>query len=292
VLALLTYPVISASPTSTVAHSLILILLASTYAISGSARSRSKAASETRAHTSIAFTVEALVVLQAIIHLHVGDNRLLAPSVALGAAGLLFIGASLRVKTLERARYFRAGLFALITAFTLAGLHAGFDPFGDMEIYTSPVGVVLLLVAYLYARREDDEYTSDTSLLLWAGSLLIAAPLLLHALSSRLLLDVPAAWRDLATLCAALALLIFGIMGRLRAPLLVGAGALTIELSALALTSVNWLQIPLKVYLISTGALILLFWGLLEFRREQILLVRKRFNERREMARERFGEWK
>jgi hypothetical protein len=78
----------------------------------------------------------------------------------------------------------------------------------------------------------------------------------------------------------------------LRAPVIVGASVLALELAALALTSVDWLQIPLKVYLISTGALILLIWGLLEFRHEQILLVRKRFNERREMAREHFGEWK
>jgi hypothetical protein len=183
-------------------------------------------------------------------------------------------------------------LFALSTAFTLAALHAGLDPFGDMEIYTSPIGIMLLILAYLYARREEQEYTSDTRLLLWAGSLLLATPLLLHALSYRLWLNVPAAWRDLATLCAALALLIFGITRRLRAPVLVGASALAIELTALALTSVSWLQIPLKVYLVSTGALILLIWGVLEFRREQILLVRKRFNERREMARERFGEWK
>jgi hypothetical protein len=103
---------------------------------------------------------------------------------------------------------------------------------------------------------------------------------------------VPAPWRDLLTLCAGLALLIFGVMGRLRAPVLVGAIALVLELSSLALTSVDWLQIPLKVYLISTGALILLVWGLLEFRREQLLLMRRRLSERRETARERFGEWK
>lgn len=294
-LAFLTYPVISVSPASAVLHSLILVLLTVTYAISGSPpppQSSLKGAGETFAHAAIALAVEALFVLQIIIHWRAGEPLLLAPSVALGATGLLLIGVSMRVKTLERVRYFRAGLFALITAFTLAALRAGFEPFGDMEVYTSPVGVMLVVVAYLHTRLERDEYTSDARLLLWAGSLLLAAPLLLHALSSRLFVGVPAAWRDLATLCAALALLFLGITGRLRAPLLVGAAALAIELSALALTSVNWLQVPLKVYLVTTGALILLCWGLLEFRREQILLVRKRFNERREVARERFGEWK
>jgi hypothetical protein len=291
-LALVTYPVISASPTSPLTHSLILILLSTTYAISGSLRLSEKAASETRSHVSLSFAFVAMVVLQAIIHLRVGDPLLLAPSVALGTTGLLLFGASLTVNHRERVRCFRAGLFALIIAFTLAALRAGFDPFGDMEAYTTPVAVLLLLLAYLFARRESASYASDTSLLLWAGSLLLAAPLLLHALQYRLFLDMPAPGRDLTTLCAALALLIFGIVGRFRAPVLVGASALALELAALALTTVEWLQIPLKVYLISTGALILLIWGLLEFRREQILLLRRRLNERRDYARERFDEWK
>jgi hypothetical protein len=231
-------------------------------------------------------------LVQAFFHLRVGDVMLLAPCVAFGAVSLLAFSASLRVKGQARVKYFRAGLLTLILMFALAALRAGYDPLGDVEIYTSPVGLLLLVVAYLFARRERDEYSADTSLLLWCGSLLLAGPLLMHALQYRLFLDVPAPWRDLASLCASLALIVFGVVGRLRAPVLAGATALGLELIALALTSVDWLQIPLKVYLISTGALILLTWGLLEFRREQILLMRKRFNERRETARERFGEWK
>jgi hypothetical protein len=231
-------------------------------------------------------------MVQAFLHLRVGDPLLLAPSIAFGAVALFSFGASLHAKAGARLSYFRAGLFTLILAFSLAALRAGYDPLGDVEIYTSPVALLLLAVAYLFARRERDEYAGDTSLLLWLGSLLLASPLLLHALRYRLFLDVPAPWRDLLTLCASLALIIFGVIGRLRAPVLVGAASLGLELAALAVTSVDWLQIPLKVYLISTGALILLIWGLLEFRREQLLLIRTRFQERRETARERFGEWK
>ena len=78
----------------------------------------------------------------------------------------------------------------------------------------------------------------------------------------------------------------------MRAPVLVGAISLVLELAALTVTSVDWLQIPLKVYLVSVGALILLVWGLMEFRREQILSLRQRVSERRETARKRFGKWK
>lgn len=236
--------------------------------------------------------VSLVSVSQAFAHLHVGDSELLAPCVSLGAVAFLSFAASFWSQGVTRVRYFRAGLYSTVITFMLACLRAGYDPLGDVEIYTSPVAVLLLVVAYLSVRRKWDEYARDTVPLLWIGSLLLSAPLLIHALDYRLVLDVPAPWRDLATLCASLALILFGAMGRLRAPLLVGATSLALELLALALTSVDWMQIPLKAYLISTGALILIVWGLLEFRREQILLMRQRFHERREYARERFGEWK
>lgn len=240
----------------------------------------------------VAALVSLISLAQAFAHLRVGESLLLAPCVALGAVALLTFAASLKSRNQARAHYFRAGLYSTVITFALACLRAGYDPLSDVEIYTSPVAVLLLVIAYLSVRRKWDEYARDTGPLLWMGSLLLCAPLLIHALQYRLFLDVPAPWRDLATLCASLALIFFGVMGRLRAPLLVGAVSLAAELLLLSVTSVDWLQIPLKVYLISVGALILLFWGLLEFRREQILLMRQRFNERREYARERFGEWK
>jgi len=245
-----------------------------------------------RAAGIIAALVSLISLAQALAHLRVGESLLLAPCVALGAVALLSFTASLQSRNQARARYFRAGLYSSVITFALACLRAGYDPLSDVEIYTSPVAVLLLVIAYLSVRRKWDEYARDTGPLLWMGSLLLCAPLLIHALQYRLFLDVPAAWRDLATLCASLALVFFGVMGRLRAPLLVGAVSLASELLLLSLTSVDWLQIPLKVYLISVGALILVFWGLLEFRREQILLMRQRFDERREYARERFGEWR
>lgn len=169
---------------------------------------------------------------------------------------------------------------------------AAYD-FTGVEIYTSLTALLLLVVAYLSELRGRSEATArDDGLLFWAGSILLAGPLLIRALQIRLLFDLPAPGRDLATLCASLGLVLFGVMSRLRAPVLVGTVSLGLELAALALTSIDWLQVPLKIYLISTGALISLIFGLLEFRREQILLMRKRFQERREYARERFGEWR
>jgi hypothetical protein len=264
---------------------MLLALLAATYGASGE-----ETAGEERAHAHVVFAFAALLIVQAMVHLRAGDDALLAPCFSVAAFGLVSLGAGLLGRA--RVQYFRAGLYSLSLASVLACLSAGFAPLEDVEAYTTPVALLLVAAAYLAARRGWDDYAADVKLLLWVGSLLLSAPLVFHALEYRFLLDERAPARDLATLCASLALILFGVLGRMRAPVIVGATSLVLELAALTVTSVDWLQIPLKVYLISVGALILLFWGLLEFRREQILTLRQRLSERRDYARERFGEWK
>jgi hypothetical protein len=231
-------------------------------------------------------------LLHAAPHLQAGDPLLLAPLISVGAIALVAFGASLLSPAVPRVRYFRAGLSATVISVALGCLRAGFDPISDIEIYTSPVAILLLAIAYLSARRAWAEYDHDTGLLLWFGSLLLCVPLLFHALYFRLLLDVPALMRDLGTLCASLVLILFGALGRLRAPVLVGIFTLTLELASLTLTSVDWLQVPLKYYLVTVGALMLIVFWMFEYRSEQILQARKRFNQQRDYARERFGEWR
>jgi hypothetical protein len=233
-----------------------------------------------------------LALAHAAPHLQAGDPLLLAPTVSMGAIALASFCASLLSTGHARVAYFRAGLSATVVGFVLACLRAGYDPVSDIEIYTSPLAVLLLAIAYLSARRAWEEYDRDTDILLWLGSLLLAMPLLFHALYFRLLLDVPAPGRDIATLCASLALILFSLFGRLRAPMMVGVFALALELAALTLTSVEWLQVPVKFYLITIGALIVILVWAFEYRHEQILLARQRFNEHRAYARERFGEWR
>ncbi|HEX8138968.1 MAG TPA: zinc ribbon domain-containing protein [Pyrinomonadaceae bacterium] len=231
-------------------------------------------------------------LLEALPHLRAGDSALLAPAVAfVGLACVSFIVSALSGGR-ERVEYFRAGLYLSVVAYALVCLRAGFEPLTDVEVYTSPVSVLLLAVAYVSYRREWDDYARDTSLLFWTGSILLGGPLLLRALQFRLLLDLPAPARDLATLCASLALLVFGVLGRLRAPVIVGAVTLLIELLALTLTSVDWLQVPLKIYLVTVGALLAVVGWMFEYRREQLILIRNRLNARREAASERFGAWR
>ncbi|HEY0005376.1 MAG TPA: zinc ribbon domain-containing protein [Pyrinomonadaceae bacterium] len=229
---------------------------------------------------------------QSAPHLRAGDALLLAPCLTLAAIALEAFIASFISAGPARVSYFRAGLLSAVAAFSLACLRAGFDPLADVEVYTSPVAIALLLIAYLSVQREWEEYERDTGLLLWSGSLLLCVPLLLHSLEFRLVLDVPAPWRDLGVLFASLALALSGVLGRARAPVLVGLTTLVLELLVLALTTVDWLQVPLKVYLITVGSLLALIGWMLEFRREQLIQMRDRFKARRELARRRLGQWR
>ncbi len=233
-------------------------------------------------------------LLEAGAHLSTGNALLFPSCVTALLIGALSFAASALTKESARENYFRAGLMAMILSYALWCLRAGYSPISDVEVYTTPVAVLLLVISYLSVRRERDaaQRASDTSALLWAGSVLLCLPLCAHAFGARLVEGVPALSRDLALLCASLALIIFGALNRLRAPVTVGAAALFAELSVLTLTSVDWAQVPLKIYLVTTGALIVFVCWCLEFRREQLLLVRKRIHESRTIARERFGEWR
>jgi hypothetical protein len=231
-------------------------------------------------------------LMQASAHLRTGDALLLAPCLTTGALALLSFTASLSITGPERVNYFRAGLVAATISFALACLRAGYDPASDVEIYTVPVALVLLLLGYLSVRRAWQDYERDTNALLWLGSLFLCAPLLFHALDFRLLWDVPAPWRDVAVLCASLALIMFGVLGRLRGPVTVGIVTLLTELLVLTVTSVEWTQVPLKVYLGTVGSLLMLAGWMLGFRREQLITMRDRLNEQREHMQERFGQWR
>lgn len=249
---------------------------------------------EPLSHASVVALLFSLLfsLLQASPHLEAGDAHLLAPSLTTAAVALLSFIASIFSRGRASVLYFRAGLWVSVVALMLASLRAGFDPVDDVEIYSTPVAVLILIIAYLSLRRAWEEYDRDAGALLWVGSLLLCAPLLARAVEFRLLLDEAAAWRDLAVLIASLALILYGVVGRMRAPVLVGAISLITELSVLTLTSVDWLQVPLKYYLMTVGALLLIIFGTLEYRREQFLVMRKRFQERRDSVREQFGEWR
>lgn len=233
-------------------------------------------------------------IVGAAAHLRLEDAGLFAPcATAALIAGLSLAARILSPPGLARARYVRMALAGAVLAFWLGAGYTGYDPLGEIEVYTAPVGVLLLVIAYLSLRREPENMPSgETQMLLWVGGILLCVPPLVHAAEFRLIRDVPAIWRDLATLCAALVLVFFGAAGRLRAPALVGGTTLVLELMLLALTSVNWLQVPLKIYLGCVGSALVIAVWMLEFRREHVAAIRSRFQRERRRARSRFERWR
>lgn len=274
---------------------LVLALFPLLFAVGRGARARGvewAALASGRSAAALAGLVGAAVLWEAAPQLEAGNERLTAPAVTAGALCVVTMAASLFSTAGARVAYFRLGLGAAVAAFVLTVLRAGYEPLVDVEMYTSPVAALLLMVAAWSVRREWDEYATDTGLLLWTGSLLLCGPLLLRALQLRLLLNVAAPWRDAVVVGVSLALLLFGVLNRLRAPVLVGLTTLVLELIVLALTSVRWLQVPLWIYMVTVGTLILIIWGMFENRREQLLLMRRRLHERGAAARETFGRWR
>lgn len=233
-----------------------------------------------------------VALLQSAPHLRAGDPRLLSPALTTAAISLLSFAASIFTRGRSSVLYFRAGLWVSVVALMLASLRAGFDPIADVEVYSTPIAVMMLVIAYLSHRRAWAEHNTDVGALLWMGSLLLMVPLLGRSVEFRVLIGSAAPWRDVAVFVASLALILHGVIGKMRAPVIVGSVSLVTELTVLTLTSVDWLQVPLKYYLITVGALLLIIFGTLEYRREQFLLLRKRFQERRERVREQFGEWR
>jgi hypothetical protein len=245
-----------------------------------------------RAAAALLALVALALIFETAPVLQTGNVLLLAPALTAGALCAAGFLASIFAAGRERVRYFRLGLAAAVAAFVLLVMRAGFDPLVDVEMYTSPVAALLLVVSYLSVRRAWDEYASDTLLLLWTGALLLCGPLLIRALQFRLLLELPAPARDLATLGVSLALLLFGVFARLRAPAIIGTITLLLELAALALTSVHWLQVPIWIYLITAGVIIMTVWGMFEYHRERVVAMRQRLHERGAQARASFNEWR
>jgi hypothetical protein len=271
----------------------VLTIFTTFFALSRYARNSAWLSAPLREAAMTALGLSLLFALvQAGPHLQAGDARLLAPSMTAGAIALLAFVASIFSRGRESVLYFRAGLWVSVVALMLVSMRAGFDPLADVEVYTTPVAVLILIIAYLSHRRAWAEYDRDVGALLWVGSLLLCVPLLLRSLEFRLLLDESAPWRDLAVLMASLALVLYGAVGRMRAPVLAGSITLIVELVVLTLTSVDWLQVPIKYYLITVGALLFVTFGALEYRREQFLLMHKRFQERRDYMRQQFGGWR
>ncbi|HEX8492875.1 MAG TPA: hypothetical protein VF658_08550 [Pyrinomonadaceae bacterium] len=271
-----------------------LVLFPLLFALGRLARARGAgwvAVSAGRGAAVLALLISLALIVQAAPLLQTGNELLLAPMLTAGVLCAATLAASLFSEGRERVGYFRVGLGAAVLAFVLLVLRAGFDPIIDVEMYTSPVAVLLLIVSYVMMRGEWDEYARDTGLLMWTGALLLCGPLLIRALQFRLLLDLPAQWRDMSVLGVSLVLVFFGVLGRLRAPVIIGTITLLLELVALALTSVRWLQVPVWVYLITAGVLIIVVWGIFEYRREQLLLMRRRLQERGAQARESFEQW-
>jgi hypothetical protein len=201
-------------------------------------------------------------------------NVALGPHVA--AFGTLTAGAFVVRRALgERAEVYGAGWRALaFVTYCLVGVRLGYHPWRDSAYYTLPVGVVLVGLGAWASRRDA---SAEPGVLLWLGSLLTAAPLLLHALDNRFVQEVSSVNYDVATLAAGLALALFGLLVQLRAPSAVGAAAVGVDLFVVAFSRIEWNQQTIAAFIAVVGALMILGVWFVAYRRDDLYRLRDAF---------------
>jgi hypothetical protein len=233
-----------------------------------------------------AFYVVALVVEAGILlpDVALGSPRL-APHVV--AFGVMTACAVVLGRTREDARPLYRVLWRTlaVATYVVAGLWLGFHPWRDSAFYTLPVGALLVGLGVATSRSAEPE---GSRVLLWLGSLLAAAPMLLHALDNRFLLGISPLGYDAATLAIGLALAICGVLFQLRAPSVVGAAVFAADLFVVAFSKIEWEEIPLSIYIATIGALLFGASWLLLYRKQDLLRFRDYLRARHEL----FQQWR
>jgi hypothetical protein len=167
------------------------------------------------------------------------------PTVAglLGCAAVLGVVAA---RSPARRWWFWPAVSAVIvTGWIEAGVHSIYAP----ELYSTPIGLLALVLGMQVARREP---TTPSWLVFGPGLLILTVPLVAPALRE------PLSWRALALGVIALLSLLAGARFKLQAPLLIGAAELALlvltELSPYALALPRWVMIgTVGVLLLTLG---------------------------------------
>jgi hypothetical protein len=174
--------------------------------------------------------------------------------------------AATRCSSSGRAVYGVGWRLAMLGTYFLFGQRLGLETWADTWFYNVPVGTVLVIVGLVAA----DKDKLSVQLLLLLGSLLLTAPMFLHALDNRYVQEVSPVGYDMATIGLGLALATTGVLLQVRVPLLVGGSAFAADLAVVVLSQVKWGEVPLSIYAAVTGAAMFgVAWALL-YRREQI----------------------
>jgi hypothetical protein len=182
------------------------------------------------------------------------------------------------------AAYRIASLVAVVLTYGVLGFRLGFHPWHDSAFYTLPAGAVLVAAGVVAARRG----LPGAAPMHWLGSVLAAAPMLLHALDDRFVTVRPSFGYDAATIGVALALGAVGVLCQLKGPSVVGAVALGTDLFVVAFSQIRWSEIPMAIYAIGVGSTLFLSSWALIYRREQLERFRVALRGRRDA----FERWR
>lgn len=157
-------------------------------------------------------------------------------------------------------------VFAYLS-YAMIGLRYHLNPWDDSAYYTLPPGLLLVTIGVVKSRREDDE---GAGAMMWLGSLIAAAPMLLHALENRFVLGTSSAGYDMATIAVGLLLALVGRVVMYRGPFLVGATVFAIDLFVVIVGAIRWQNLPPAVYLTALGGVLFGTAWVLLYKREAL----------------------
>ena len=151
-----------------------------------------------------------------------------------------------------------------------------------VEFVTVLVGVLLLGIGHVGWAREDRTQNASTTAALWFGSVMTVAPLMIALYCYRYMIVSQTGQfaHEVAVLVAILVTVAGGLLCRIRATTLVGAGAMTIYVGSL----LTMIPLPEKLQSISVvmmagGAIFFTTAILLSVYRERIIAIPERFRE-------------
>ena len=161
-------------------------------------------------------------------------------------------------------------------SYAMIGLRYELSPWEDSAFYTLPPGLLLVAIGVVKSRREDDE---GAGALMWMGSLIAAAPMLLHALENRYVLGTSSAGYDMATIAVGLLLALVGRTVMYRGPFLVGATVFVVDMFVVIVGAIRWQDLPPAVYLTALGAMLFGTAWVLLYKREALRRLSSWFGE-------------
>lgn len=232
-----------------------------------------------------------ITIFESFAKMSLGNDKLIGLVITAIANAAMFLLTSSTLKDQQFRKIYRYSAVLMGTfSYISFGIWAGYDLLKQTEFYSLPIGGALLIAGYLFTRSKEDQEQQLATVSLFSGSLLWTAPLLLHSLQYRFVLQQSGTQYDIGTIFIAILLIIGGIVLQFKSPTIIGGAGFLIELSVIVFSFVEWEQKWLSISMIVLAIVVFVStWLFYVFSKRNQL---HKLNNRGRHILEEFGKWK